>query len=512
METNLDVPSEPDPPLPRGTLVGDYRLLAHLGSGAFGDVYAAEHAVLGRRVAIKLLRRKLSANAEAVARFVAEARAVGKIRHHNLVDVFAFGTFEGERQFYAMELLEGITLGALLDRETRLDPARALPILEGIAAALDATHAAGVVHRDLKPDNVFLAREADGSYTPKLLDFGIAKLLGEDIGVKTATGIAMGTPRYMSPEQCRGKKVDHRADIYALGVVAHEVLTGAPPFRGDALVDLMLKHTVEAPPRVSEARPELPSALDGPVLAMLAKRPQDRPVTAGQAIAALSAALRGEAEIATQPLGSKALPALPSRDAGPPTVVDRRPPALSPKGTVLLHPPPNQPRATPEALAATTLATPGAPRVEPAAPTKLSPGASPAPTPTPPGSLSIADSIPRPPVRSNTPAIAVLAALSIGAIAIAAFFVRRGDDRAPVSATAPTAAPTVAAIASTAAVTDTTAPTPIVVPSAALTAPPIVSTEAPIPAKPSAAARSSPPRPSAAVPPPAGGKGRDIGF
>ena len=123
---------------------------------------------------------------------------------------------------------------------------RAIPILRGIADALDAAHEANVTHRDLKPDNIFLAIEKGGGYFAKLLDFGVAKLVSDDAAHKTATGIAIGTPRYMSPEQCRGKKVDHRTDVYALGVVIHEMLTGRPPFEGDSAVDVLFKHTTEA--------------------------------------------------------------------------------------------------------------------------------------------------------------------------------------------------------------------------------------------------------------------------
>jgi serine/threonine-protein kinase len=277
-------------PIPEGTMVGEYRIAHKLGAGTFGDVYAGEQPVIGKRVAVKVLNRRFASDPVMVSRFVAEARAVNKIRQRNIIDIFSFGVVPGlDRHYFVMELLDGMTLGALLDRTGRLPVALVLPVVRGIADALDAVHEAGITHRDLKPDNVFLARERDGSYFPKLLDFGIAKLLDEDVAHKTGSGMVLGTPRYMSPEQARGKKADHRSDIYALGVMIHEMLTGTPLFEGDSAVDLLLKQAVDEPSRPSEVCPDLPPELDGPVLDMLRKRPEQRPQTAGKAVAALAA-------------------------------------------------------------------------------------------------------------------------------------------------------------------------------------------------------------------------------
>jgi serine/threonine-protein kinase len=277
--------------LPEGSMVGEYRIQKKLGAGTFGDVYAGEHPLIGKRVAVKVLNRRFASDPVMVSRFVAEARAVNKIRQRNIIDIFSFGVLPGEaRHYFVMELLDGKTLGALMAEAGRLPVAVVLPIIRGIADALDAVHEAGITHRDLKPDNVFLAKERDGSYYPKLLDFGIAKLIGDDVAHKTGSGMVLGTPRYMSPEQARGKTADHRADIYALGVMIHEMLTGAAPFAGDSSVDLLLKHVVDPPPRMSAACPSLPPELDAPVLAMLEKRPADRPSSAGRAVAALVAA------------------------------------------------------------------------------------------------------------------------------------------------------------------------------------------------------------------------------
>ena len=277
-----------DAPLAPGTMVGEYRVDRSLGAGTFGDVYAGEHPLIGKAVAIKVLRGKFSADPGMVSRFVAEARAVNRIRHRNIIDIFAFGTLADGRHYFVMELLDGLTLRQLLAQKRRLRVDEALPILRGIADALDAAHAAAVVHRDLKPDNIFLEAEKGGGYFPKLLDFGVAKLVNEKMAHKTATGVAVGTPRYMSPEQGRGSAVDPRSDIYALGVLAHEMLTGLPLFEGETAMDVVFMHIATPPPLLSTVCPDLGTSLDAPVQAMLAKKPDDRPRSAGEAIGALS--------------------------------------------------------------------------------------------------------------------------------------------------------------------------------------------------------------------------------
>lgn len=281
-----------EPTLASGTMIGEYRIEKKLGEGSFGTVYAGIQPLIGKKVAIKLLHKRMSSEPEIVARFIDEARAANRIGHRNIIDIFSFGVHGGNQHYFVMEFCEGMTLGQLLQQKKRLTPTEALPILRGIADGLDAAHQAGVTHRDLKPDNVFLVRIKDNQYFPKLLDFGVAKLAKEDGAQQTATGVSIGTPRYMSPEQCRGKKVDHRTDIYALGCVAHEMLTGKPVFDADSTVDLLFKHMTEPPPPMSSVLPNLPPELDAPVLEMLAKRPLGRPTSAGAAIDALAHAIR----------------------------------------------------------------------------------------------------------------------------------------------------------------------------------------------------------------------------
>ncbi len=282
-----------DEDLAEGTIVGEYRIEGRIGVGGFGAVYAAEHPVIGKRAAIKVLHRRYSAELQVVSRFISEARAVNRIRHRNIVDVFSFGQLDDGRHFLAMELLDGQTLRELLDERGRLTMEEAFPIFQGIADALDAAHAAGIAHRDLKPDNVFVVAEREGAVQAKLLDFGIAKLMGDTAAShKTATGTAIGTPRYMAPEQCRGKAVDHRADLYSFGTLIFETLTGSTPFDGDSPVDLMFMQINEPPPPLSSKAPDLPALLDGPLGRLLAKSPAARPATAREGLELLAAAAR----------------------------------------------------------------------------------------------------------------------------------------------------------------------------------------------------------------------------
>jgi eukaryotic-like serine/threonine-protein kinase len=272
-----------------GRMAGEYRLVRKLGEGGFGAVYEAEHPVLRRRAAVKVLHQVAGVDSDAVLRFISEAQAANHVRSRHIVDVFSFGKLSNGRHFYVMDLLDGDPLDRFLRKNKRCDVPTALQLLRPIADALDAAHAAGVVHRDLKPQNVFLSWESSGETVPKLLDFGMAKLLG-DSAVHTVSGVPIGTPLYMSPEQARGEKVDGRSDVYALGVLCHEMLTGQVPFTGDSPLAVLMCHLTVPPPRASEVYPELPAVLDDPILHMLHKEPSGRPATAGQAISALIAA------------------------------------------------------------------------------------------------------------------------------------------------------------------------------------------------------------------------------
>jgi eukaryotic-like serine/threonine-protein kinase len=270
-------------------MAGEYRLVKKLGEGGFGAVYEAEHPLLRRRAAVKVLHQVAGMDSDSVLRFISEAQAANHIRSRHIVDVFSFGKLPNGRHFYVMDLLDGEPLDRFLRREKQCDVVTTLRLLRPIAEALDAAHAAGVVHRDLKPQNLFLAWEPSGETVPKLLDFGMAKLLSES-SVHTVSGVPIGTPLYMSPEQARGEKVDGRSDVYALGVLCHEMLTGRVPFTGESPLAVLVSHLTLAPPRVSEVLPTLPTELDEPILQMLHKEPSGRPATAGAAIANLVSA------------------------------------------------------------------------------------------------------------------------------------------------------------------------------------------------------------------------------
>ena len=275
----MDDPSPQDPLI--GLKLGEYELRQRIGVGGMGLVYDGIQPLIGKRVAVKVLRPELAAAEEQVARLLAEARAVNAIRHRGIVDIFGFGQVPDGRQYIIMEYLEGIALDAHLAERGRLSVNEALEILDEVLSALGAAHGAGVVHRDLKPSNIFLVLQPDGSRYVKLLDFGLAKMgLPTGRTAQTRTDMVVGTPEYMAPEQARGQPVGPMTDLYALGVVAFEMVTGRLPFTGTSPVDLLMKHVDARPPRPSEFVPELSPALDAFILQMLTKDPEARPGSA----------------------------------------------------------------------------------------------------------------------------------------------------------------------------------------------------------------------------------------
>ena len=260
-----------------GMLVGDYRIERVLGVGGMGVVYGARHPVIGKRAAIKVLNARFCADQEGVARFLQEAQAVNQVGHANIVDIFAFGTLDDGRSYLIMEWLQGETLFERLDH-SKLSAVEAISILIPLTRALDAAHAAGVIHRDLKPENVILVPE-DDTFRVKLLDFGIAKLSTPTMAAsKTATGTAMGTPLFMSPEQAKGMSVDARTDTYSLGVLAYLLVCGKTPFEDEETsIEILHAHICKPPPPPRDLTPDLPEDLERLILELLAKKPDGRP-------------------------------------------------------------------------------------------------------------------------------------------------------------------------------------------------------------------------------------------
>ncbi|MCX5745194.1 MAG: serine/threonine-protein kinase [Proteobacteria bacterium] len=287
MTTSTELTAEDDDAIGPGRLIGEYRVEGKLGQGGMGTVFSAIHPVIAKQAAIKVLHPQLSVDREAVERFVQEARAVNQIGHPNIVDIFAFGTLPDGRSYFVMEWLRGQSLRERMSTSAiaahgPIAIGEALLMLETVTVALEAAHDKGIVHRDLKPDNVFLVEVKGDRPTVKLLDFGIAKLTGADsaLSQRTQTGNMMGTPAYMSPEQARGYAVDHHTDIYALGAVMFEILTGEHVFPADNSADMIAKHLYEPPRSARAQNPAVPVVLDALITKLLAKEAAERPTLA----------------------------------------------------------------------------------------------------------------------------------------------------------------------------------------------------------------------------------------
>ena len=301
-----DVPGDPDAEHYVGQVIGGrYRVISVLGQGGMGWVYEVEHIELGKRLALKVLLPRYSRQAHLVQRFRQEARAASTIGHPNIVDVTDFGTTSDGNFYFVMEKLEGVELGMALYHERRLPPERAVHVAVQMCRALAAAHAVGIIHRDLKPENVFLTtREGEADFV-KVLDFGIAK--GRDeANPHGRRGAAMGTPEYMAPEQAAGKPVDGRIDVYSVGAILYEMVTGQPPHVGPTAIDIINRKGKEPPRPVRELNPAAPEALERVILACLEIEPERRPQTMAELEYELTKCMRGRSLAVAQLLGIRA--------------------------------------------------------------------------------------------------------------------------------------------------------------------------------------------------------------
>ena len=320
------------------TIAGKYRVEGFLKDGGMGTVYRANHLMLGRMVALKVVRPQLTPDVATLRRFQREARAAAALKHPNIVDVYDLGESEDGTLYIAMELVDGIDLKAIIGDSGPLPSERVVRLVTQLGRALAMAHGNGVVHRDIKPQNIMIGTDAEGNDRVTLLDFGIAEARRVDGGTElTAAGTVLGTPQYMSPEQARGsQEIDGRSDIYSLGVVMYEMLAGVVPFDDKSAVQLLVKHVQQPPPPISARNPDVlvPGGLERIVLRCLAKDPGERFQSGTELVAALDRYISGD-ELFPEPLAAPQLPAVPELELeGPGGTVGIE------LDTVLVTPPP----------------------------------------------------------------------------------------------------------------------------------------------------------------------------
>jgi eukaryotic-like serine/threonine-protein kinase len=316
--------------------LGIYKLISRLGAGGMGEVWRAEDTRLLRQVAVKILPDALAADPEWKERFMREARTIAQLNHPNIATIYSIEEY-GDTLFIAMELVEGEPLSALIGNGP-LTPGDTVRVASHVADALSEAHQKGIVHRDIKPDNILVS-----SRFIKVLDFGIAKQIGGTAATNlTQGGMVVGTPHYMAPEQALGRSVDFRTDIFSLGVVMYEMLTGEKPFNGDAVTAILLQIVMTEPPDIAVAAPGVSPALAGIVRRCMAKQPENRYQDCEELRKALIAALREERGSSRQsqvptislsnPSGAPARSTIPQTAAAPaPQPAAIRPPSVAPK-------------------------------------------------------------------------------------------------------------------------------------------------------------------------------------
>ncbi len=292
------IEGEQGDPLVGRTIDGRYRVEGVLGEGGMGLVYRSKHIVLGKPLAIKVLRPDVSRDEEIITRFRQEAQSASSIGNQHIIDISDFGTLPDGSTYFVMEFLDGSDLTKVIENQQPIAPARVVHIAKQLCAALGAAHEIGIVHRDLKPDNIYLIKRGGDPDFVKVLDFGIAKVGGSSSKL-TRAGQVFGTPHYMSPEQCSGSGVDHRTDIYAIGVILYEMVTGQVPFDADNLMGILTKHLYEEPQPPSQHRADIPPELEQVVLRCMSKSTEQRYQTMQELLDDL---LRIEQGIAPMPM------------------------------------------------------------------------------------------------------------------------------------------------------------------------------------------------------------------
>ncbi len=293
-----------------------YRLESILGVGGTGTVYRAQRLLIGDSAAIKVLHPNQTGHPKAVERFRREAQIAARLRHENVVNVYDFGVSKDGLVYFVMEMAQGLSLRQMIVQQGKFTEAEAAKIISQVCAAMDDAHRQGVVHRDLKPENILVHATPQGLQV-KVLDFGISTQREIFDHKLTQTGGVIGTPHYMSPEQCKGEEIDGRSDIYSLGIILFEMLTGFVPFNSKTPTAIVVQQVNQAPPPLREINPETSAEVEAVVLRALAKRPEARPQTAGELAKELNAAVNGAASTSPSPAIS-APASVPSAAALPP--------------------------------------------------------------------------------------------------------------------------------------------------------------------------------------------------